>query len=49
MNHEREENVWVVEARLLTADVEVAERVIRELKSRGFSVHKRSVVVEYVE
>lgn len=49
MNHEKEENVWVVEAKLFTRDIETVERVIRELKSKGFSVQKRNMVVEYIE
>ncbi|GEM_PF-1775701 len=49
MNHEKEENVWVVEAKLFTKDIEIAEKIIRELKSKGFSVQKRNMIVEYIE
>jgi hypothetical protein len=48
MNHEKEESVWVVEAKLFTHDAETAEKIIRELESKGFSVQKRNVVIEYV-
>jgi hypothetical protein len=40
-----EENVWVVEAKLLTRDSKRMEEVVRELESKGFSVNRRNIRV----
>lgn len=45
MNTE-EENVWIIEAKLLTGDSQRMEETIRELEEKGFSVRKRSIVFD---
>jgi len=43
MNFE-EENFWLIEAKLLTKRQEMAEEIVKELESMGFSVKRRSIV-----
>ncbi len=45
MNSE-EENVWIIEAKLLTENSQRMEEVVRELEDKGFSVRKRSIVFD---
>jgi len=44
---EKEEKVWVIEARAYVRVRENVEELERNLKSLGFSVEKREVIFEY--
>ncbi|MFW5936325.1 MAG: hypothetical protein ACOCSC_03475 [Candidatus Hadarchaeota archaeon] len=45
MNSE-EENVWVIEAKLLTGNSQRMEEIVQELEDKGFFVRKRSIVFD---
>lgn len=42
----KEENVWIIEAKLLTEDSQRMEEAVQELEGKGFSVRKRSIVFD---